>query len=74
MQRYEARQDVRTHSMATPIAIGRGTAMSYAESTYALYEDVKALERLEQALARVKEAQSHAHKEGNRVLNDGTQR
>jgi len=39
--------------------------------SYELYEDVKALERLEQALARVKQAQSHATKEGNRVLNDG---
>jgi len=40
--------------------------------TYALYEDIKALERLDQALARVKAAQDHANREGNRVLNDGT--
>ncbi len=41
--------------------------------TYVLFEDVKALERLEQSLARVKAAQDHADREGNRVLNDGRQ-
>ena len=39
--------------------------------TYELYEDVKAVQRIEEALARVKAAQEHARKEGNKVINNG---